>query len=139
MAISSVKCGAPYRAGVNSVARILIIEDNPVNMRLALFLLEKQGHHVLQASDAEQGLRFAHEHSPDLILMDVQLPGMDGLAATRLLKNNVVTQSIKVIALTAFAMRGDEEKIRAAGCDGYLAKPIRYQEFLAMVGQMLAG
>lgn len=119
------------------MARILMIEDNPVNMRLALFLLEKEGHSVLQASDAEQGLRFAHEQSPDLILMDVQLAGMDGLAATRLLKSNASTRNIKVIALTAFAMSGDEEKIRGAGCDGYLAKPIRYQEFLAMVRQML--
>lgn len=121
------------------MARILVIEDNPLNMKLAVFLLEQQGHQVRQATDAEQGLRIAHEQMPQLILMDVQLPGMDGLAATRLLKSNAATRGIKVIALTAFAMSGDEEKIRGAGCDAYLAKPINYQEFQSLVTQLLAG
>ncbi len=116
---------------------ILVIEDNAANMKLAVFLLEKEGYEVLQAVDAEEGLRLARERLPALVLMDVQLPGMDGLAATRLLKFDPVTQHIKVVALTAFAMTGDREKIEAAGCDGYVAKPIRYQEFLKVVGDML--
>ena len=117
---------------------ILVIEDNAANMKLAVFLLEKAGHETLQARDAEEGIRLARERYPELILMDVQLPGMDGLAATRLLKGDAATRDTKVVALTAFAMSGDREKIEAAGCDGYIAKPIRYQEFLKVVGDMLA-
>lgn len=120
------------------MACILVIEDNPSNMKLAGFLLEKEGHEVLQAPDAEEGLRLARDRLPALILMDVQLPGMDGLAATRLLKADAATRHIKIVALTAFAMRGDQEKIEAAGCDDYIAKPIRYKEFLKVVLQMLA-
>ncbi|PIT73659.1 response regulator [Limnohabitans sp. B9-3] len=116
---------------------ILVIEDNPSNMKLAVFLLEKEGYDVLQASDAEEGIRIARQRLPALILMDVQLPGMDGLAATRLLKADAATQPIKILALTAFAMRGDQEKIRAAGCDAYIAKPIRYEEFLKVVADLL--
>ncbi|TAN53063.1 MAG: response regulator [Methylococcaceae bacterium] len=120
------------------MARILVIEDNAANMKLAVFLLEQAGHEVFQASDAEEGIRLAREQHPALILMDVQLPGMDGLAATRLLKGDAITRDIKIVALTAFAMRGDREKIEAAGCDGYIAKPIRYQEFLQVVGDAVA-
>lgn len=119
------------------MACILVIEDNAANMKLAVFLLEKAGHQALQATDAEEGIRLAHERLPQLILMDVQLPGMDGLSATRLLKADAATRAIKVVALTALAMSGDREKIEAAGCDGYIAKPIRYQAFLQVVGEML--
>lgn len=119
------------------MACILVVEDNAANMKLAVFLLEQAGHEVLQATDAEAGIRLARERLPQLILMDVQLPGMDGLTATRLLKADAATRAIKVVALTALAMGGDEEKIRAAGCDGYIAKPIRYQAFLQVVGKML--
>ena len=115
------------------MARILVIEDNPANMTLAIFLLERHGHTVLSAIDAEAGLTLARERRPDLILMDIQLPGMDGLEATRQLKLDDATRAIPVIALTALAMKGDEGRIRAAGCDGYIAKPIRYQEFLAAI------
>lgn len=121
------------------MARILMIEDNAANMKLAVFLLEQAGHEAIQTRDAEEGIRIAREQRPDLILMDIHLPGMDGLAATRLLKGNFATRDIKVVALTASAMAGDEEKIKAAGCDGYIAKPLRYQEFLKMVGEMTAG
>jgi len=121
------------------MARILIIEDNPTNMKLVVFLLEKEGHEVLQATDAEEGISVARDRLPELILMDVQLPGMDGLAATRLLKGDAATCGIKIVALTAFAMTGDREKIKTAGCDGYIAKPIRYQEFLKVVGEMIVG
>jgi two-component system, cell cycle response regulator DivK len=120
------------------MARVLVIEDNAANMKLAVFLLQSAGHTVLSARDAEAGLTLARGEQPDLILMDIQLPGMDGLEATTLLKRDDATQAIPVIALTALAMKGDEERIRAAGCDGYIAKPMRYQEFLAAIGAQLA-
>lgn len=119
------------------MATVLIVEDNPANMTLAVFLLQSVGHTVLKALDAETGLALAREEQPNLILMDIQLPGMDGLQATALLKGSEETRDIPVIALTALAMKGDEERIRAAGCDGYIAKPMRYQDFLATIeGQL---
>ena len=120
-----------------TMAKILVIEDNPANRKLAEFLLRKAGHEVLQAEDAASGLALAKSERPDLVLMDVQLPGMDGLEATRRLKSDPATHAIKVIALTAFAMKGDEEKMLAAGCDSYIAKPFQYQEFLAEVERHL--
>ena len=120
------------------MARVLIVEDNPTNMTLAVFLLQSAGHTVFSATDAEAGLKLACGERPDLILMDIQLPGMDGLEATGMLKRDEATRAIPVIALTALAMKGDEERIRAAGCDGYIAKPMRYQEFLATVAAQLA-
>ena len=120
------------------MAKVLIIEDNPTNMTLAVFLLQSVGHTVLSAMDAEGGLMLAREEQPDLILMDIQLPGMDGLEATTLLKRDETTRAIPVIALTALAMKGDEQRIRAAGCDGYIAKPMRYQEFLVTIAAQLA-
>jgi two-component system, cell cycle response regulator DivK len=119
------------------MARVLVIEDNPSNMTLSTFLLESAGHTVLSATDAEAGLHIARTEHPELILMDVQLPGMDGLEATALLKGDASTRAIPVIALTALAMKGDEERIRAAGCDGYIAKPLSYREFLATVAAQL--
>ena len=119
------------------MAKILIIEDNPANMKLAIFLLESAGHATLSARDAEAGLTLARNERPNLILMDIQLPGMDGLEAVVLLKRDDATRVIPVIALSALAMKGDEERIRAAGCDGYIAKPIRYQEFLATIAAQL--
>jgi len=115
------------------MAKVLIVEDNPANMTLALVLLESAGHSVITATNAEAGLTLARDEQPQLILMDIQLPGMDGLEATRLLKQDDTTRRIPVIALTALAMKGDEERIRAAGCDGYIAKPLAYKDFLAMV------
>lgn len=120
------------------MARILVIEDNIINMKLAALLLRRGGHEVLQARDAEEGIRIARERLPKLILMDVQLPGMDGLAATRLLRAAAATKGIKIVALTALAMSGDKEKIEGAGCDGYLTKPIHYQELLKVVAEMVA-
>jgi two-component system cell cycle response regulator DivK len=119
------------------VATVLVVEDNAANMKLTTFLLESAGHTVLAASDAEAGLTLARAEHPALILMDIQLPGMDGLRATALLKRDAVTRDIPVIALTALAMKGDEERIRAAGCDGYVAKPIAYKEFLATIATRL--
>jgi two-component system cell cycle response regulator DivK len=119
------------------MARILIIEDNQANMKLASLLLRNAGHTVLCAVDAETGLTLAHAGQPDLILMDIQLPGMDGLAATALLKQNPATAAIPIIALTALAMKEDREKTKAAGCDAYIAKPLRYQELYAAIDTLL--
>jgi two-component system cell cycle response regulator DivK len=119
------------------MAKVLIVEDNPANLSLATFLLKSAGHTVLCATDAEAGLTLARAERPDLILMDIQLPGMDGLEATAQLKRDSATRAIPVIALTALAMKGDEERIRAAGCDGYIAKPMAYQEFLATVAAQM--
>jgi two-component system cell cycle response regulator DivK len=121
------------------MARVLVIEDNVSNMKLATFLLESAGHSVLAATDAEAGIATAMAERPDLVLMDIQLPGMDGLQATALLKADADTASIPVIALTALAMKGDAERIHSAGCDGYIAKPMAYREFLATVERFLPG
>ena len=117
--------------------KVLVVEDNPANMTLSTFLLESAGHSVLKATDAETGVALARAEHPDLILMDIQLPGMDGLCATALLKGDAATKNIPVVALTALAMKGDEERIRAAGCDGYIAKPLSYKDFLATISSQL--
>jgi two-component system cell cycle response regulator DivK len=119
------------------MAKVLVVEDNPANMKLAVLLLETAGHTVITAKDAEAGLILARDGQPDLILMDIQLPDMDGLEATALLKGAEATRAIPVVALTALVMKGDEERIRAAGCDGYIAKPLSYREFLATIAERL--
>ena len=120
------------------MASILIVEDTPANMKLTVFLIEAAGHTALCATNAEVALTMARTERPDLILMDIQLPGMDGLAATVLLKQDEATRSIPVIALTALAMKGDEARILAAGCDGYIAKPMRHKHFQAIIAAQLA-
>lgn len=120
------------------MATILIVEDNPKNLKLVAFLLRQAGHDVLEAADAQCGIELARIHHPPLILMDIQLPGMDGLTAARTLKMDDSLSNSKIYALTALAMKGDEERIRAAGCDGYISKPIRYQEFLQAVASALS-
>jgi two-component system cell cycle response regulator DivK len=120
------------------MATILIIEDNPANMKLAKLLLGHAGHTALCAEDAETGLTLARAERPDLILMDIQLPGMDGLAATALLKKDPATADIPVIALTAMAMKADQERSQVAGCDGYIAKPLRYQELYVAIDALLS-
>ncbi|MEQ1743716.1 MAG: response regulator [Candidatus Nitrotoga sp.] len=120
------------------MTKILVVEDHPANMKLAVLLLQKAGYSVLSAMDAEAGLAIAQTEQPDLILMDIHLPGMDGLVATSLLKQNLATRTIPVIALTALAMKGDDERCRGAGCDGYITKPLRYQELLAEIKAQLA-
>ena len=119
------------------MARILVIEDNAANMKLATLLLRSAGHTVLCASDAEAGVSLARDQLPDLILMDVQLPGMDGLAATTLLKQDPVIGATPIIVLTAMAMKADREKGEAAGCDAYIAKPLRYKELYAAIDLLL--
>jgi len=120
------------------MATVLIVEDNPANMKLTSLLLCNVGHTVLCAVDAEIGLTLARDQQPDLILMDIQLPGMDGLAATALLKQDPATAAIPVIALTAMAMKEDREKSKVAGCDAYIAKPLRYKELYAVIDTLLA-
>jgi two-component system, cell cycle response regulator DivK len=120
------------------MARVLVVEDNAANMKLACLLLRNAGHVALCAVDAEAGLMLARTEHPDLILMDIQLPGMDGLAATALLKQDPATAAIPVIALTAMAMKEDQERIRAAGCDAYIVKPLRYREMYAAIDTLLA-
>ncbi|HEX8405037.1 MAG TPA: response regulator [Duganella sp.] len=119
------------------MARVLIVEDNAANMKLTSLLLRHAHHSVLCAVDAEAGLLLARDELPDLILMDIQLPGMDGLAATTLLKQDRVTAGIPVIALTALAMKADQEKSHRAGCDAYLAKPLDYRQLYAMIDALL--
>jgi two-component system cell cycle response regulator DivK len=119
--------------------KILIVEDNPANMKLASFLLEHAGYGVLRAENAVDGIALARARLPSLILLDIQLPGMDGLTATRIIKADALLRGIKVVALTAFAMKDDEQRILAAGCDAYIAKPIQYKAFLAEVARLLSG
>ena len=120
------------------MARILIVEDNPANMRLVCLLLAKAGHTPLCATNAQTGLTLARTDQPDLILMDTRLPGMDGLAATALLKKDPATAAIPVIALTAMATDEDREKARLAGCDAYIAKPLRHPDFYSAIDAVLA-
>lgn len=103
---------------------ILIVDDNPVNMKLTRVLLTGEGYDVRTASDAGEALTILQDVHPGLILMDIQLPGIDGLELTRRLKADPATRDIPIVGLTAYAMKGDEERILAAGCDGYIPKPI---------------
>ena len=118
---------------------ILIIEDNRRNMLLIRDLLQMQGFRTLEAFDGEEGIARAKAQRPDLILMDLQLPGMDGLTATRLLRQDPVTAGIPVVALTAHAMKGDRERALQAGCNGYIPKPIDTRRFLAQIQGFLRG
>jgi len=107
-----------------NIANILVVDDNRTNLKLVSDVLEFDGYRILKASDAESAQEIIRKTPPDLILMDIALPGMDGLTLTRLLKAGETTRHIIIIALTAFAMIGDEAKAREAGCDGYITKPI---------------
>lgn len=121
------------------MARILIVEDNPANLKLAEAILHYAGHETLAAIDGAEGVALARLELPDLILMDVQMPGMNGLEATRLLKQDPGTTSIPVLGLTAFAMKGDAERILAAGCDAYLPKPYSHTQLTEAVANLLGG
>ncbi len=116
---------------------VLVVEDNPRNLKLVRDLLEHAGYRTLEASTAEQGLALASEHRPDLVLMDVQLPGMDGVQALGRLRGDPATNGIPVVAVTAFAMKHDRARFLAAGFDGYLEKPISVRAFPGQVAEML--
>jgi two-component system cell cycle response regulator DivK len=119
--------------------RILIVDDNAINLKLARVLLSGEGYDVRTAEDADQLLAVVPEFAPALILMDIQLPGIDGLTLTGRLKADPATRDILIIALTAYAMKGDAERATAAGCDGYVAKPIDTRTLPAIVAEFLAG
>jgi two-component system cell cycle response regulator DivK len=116
---------------------VLIVEDNELNMKLFHDLLEAQGYATLQTKDGREALKLAREHRPDLVLMDIQLPEVSGLEVTKWIKEDENLREIPVIAVTAFAMKGDEEKIRQGGCEAYIAKPISVSEFLATVQKFI--
>jgi two-component system cell cycle response regulator DivK len=118
--------------------RVLIVEDNELNMKLFNDLLEAHGYTTLQTRDGVEALQMAREHRPDLILMDIQLPEVSGLEVTKWIKEDEELRAIPVIAVTAFAMKGDEEKIREGGCEAYIAKPISVMSFLSTVDQFLS-
>lgn len=118
--------------------KILVVEDNEKNMRLMKMALRAKGYHTIEANDGEQGLEMTFQEKPDLIVMDMQLPKMNGLEVTRHVKEKLDFEHIPIIALTAYAMEGDREKFLQSGCDDYLAKPIDIREFLNMVERMIS-
>jgi len=130
----------PQRKGcrlVLDMKKILVVEDNELNMRLFRDLLTAQGHEVMGTDDGMEALTIAREQKPDLIVMDIQLPEVSGLDVTKWLKEDENLRSIPVIAVTAFAMKGDEEKIREGGCEAYIAKPISVTTFLETISKYL--
>ena len=116
---------------------ILIVEDNELNMKLFHDLLEAHNYQTLQTRDGSDALELAREHKPDLILMDIQLPGVSGLEVTRQIKADDDLKAIPVVAVTAFAMKGDEDRIREGGCEAYIAKPISVTQFLETVEEFI--
>ena len=118
---------------------ILIVEDDPKSLMLARDLLQVSGYKTIEATDGEQGVELAKSKKPDLILMDIQMPKMDGLEATRILKADATTRNIPILALTASAMKEEKEKTFQAGCDGYITKPFDIKEFLKTVPKYLSG
>jgi len=132
-----VSRGSAYFGKVSMTKTVLIVEDNELNMKLFHDLLEAQGYNILQTKDGMEALKLAREHRPDLILMDIQLPEVSGLEVTKWIKEDDNLRAIPVIAVTAFAMKGDEEKIRDGGCEAYIPKPISVAGFLETVKQFL--
>lgn len=134
---ATVEAAAGGPAGAAPAKRVLIVEDNELNMKLFRDLLEAHGYTTVQTRDGRDALQLARDHHPDLILMDIQLPEISGLEVTRWIKEDEALRAIPVIAVTAFAMKGDEEKIREGGCEEYLAKPISVTKFLEAVRRFL--
>lgn len=118
--------------------KVMLVEDNQMNSRLAEYVLNRDGFTVSVMADAEEAIRAAADDPPDIVLMDIQLPGMDGLEATRQLKKNPLTAKIPIVAITAHAMTGDEKRIRAAGCEGYITKPINTRELAQTIRKYLS-
>ena len=116
---------------------ILVVEDNELNMKLFHDLLKNRGYKVVQTRDGMEALKLAHQHKPDLIIMDIQLPEVSGLEVTKWIKAEGALKTIPIIAVTAFAMKGDEEKIRESGCEAYIAKPMSVMNFLNTVERFL--
>jgi CheY-like chemotaxis protein len=122
---------------MSHVSTVLVVEDNDMNMQLVEYLLEEGGFSILKATSGEEALRLTSENTPDLILMDIHLPGMDGLSVVRRMKENERTQKIPILALTAHAMRGDRDRFLQAGCDGYISKPIDVKTFIPSIQRYL--
>jgi len=118
--------------------KILVIEDNELNMKLVRNLLQLDSYEVVEAVDAESGIELLRQEKADLVLMDIQLPGMNGLEATRLIKGDANLKDVPVVALTSYAMQGDENKAKDAGCEGYISKPVDTRNFLGTIGQFLS-
>jgi two-component system, cell cycle response regulator DivK len=137
MAISEPSSAVPGPAAASSRGRVLIVEDDPLNMMLFSAMVASQGYDVLEARDGRAGLDLAHQEHPDLIIMDLQLPEISGLEVTHSLKADSDTSGIPIIATTAYALYGSEEKIRESGCDGYMAKPIALTEFLELIESLM--
>jgi len=119
--------------------KILVVEDNEMNMQLFEYLLEESGFEIVKATTGEEALKLATGAKPDLILMDIHLPGMDGLSVVRELKANGDMDNVPILALTAHAMRGDKDRFLQAGCDGYISKPIDVKTFIPSIQQFLGG
>ena len=124
---------------IMKIKTILVVEDNELNMKLVRGLIKIGKYRMLEATDAESGIQLIREQRPDLVLMDIQLPGMDGLSATKIITEDPSIKDIPIVALTSYAMQGDEEKALAAGCRGYIAKPIETRKFLNTISQYLNG
>ena len=129
--------GVATKSTNGSAKTVLVVEDNELNMKLFHDLLEAHGYNIIQTKDGMDALRLAREHKPDLILMDIQLPEVSGLEVTKWIKEDDDLKSIPVIAVTAFAMKGDEQKIREGGCEAYIAKPISVTNFLETVQRFI--
>src|SRR5262245_28820314 len=136
MMVEPIKHSASLNRRVSR--NVLIVEDNDLNMKLFNDLLEAHGYLTLQTKDGVEALRMARQHRPDLILMDIQLPEVSGLEVTKWLKEDDDLRAIPIIAVTAFAMKGDEEKIRDGGCEAYIAKPISVASFMRTVERFLS-
>ena len=119
------------------MATVLVVEDNDMNMQLVEYLLEEGGFTIMKATSGEEALRVTSEQPPDLILMDIHLPGMDGLSVVKQMKEDARTQRIPILALTAHAMRGDRDRFLQAGCDGYISKPIDVKSFIPAIQRYL--
>jgi len=117
--------------------RILIVEDNETNMYLIRFILRKSGYEVIEAGTGEEGVELAIKEKPDLVIMDIQLPGIDGLEATQRIRNSEVNEELPIVVLTSYAMVGDKEKALKAGCTGYIEKPINPETFMAEIEKYL--
>ena len=139
MSLQSALTGASTSVAkaANMAKTVLIVEDNELNMKLFHDLLDAHGYQTLQTRSGMEALALARKHHPDLILMDIQLPEVSGLEVTKWIKDDDAIREIPVIAVTAFAMKGDEERIREGGCEAYISKPISVQTFLDMVRQFI--
>ncbi len=137
MAAATIPAAEARRLMNGSAKTVLVVEDNVLNMKLFHDLLKAHGYNVLQTKDGMEALQLARQHHPDLILMDIQLPEVSGLEVTKWLKEDEKLKTIPVVAITAFAMKGDEEKIREGGCEAYIAKPISVARFLETVEHFL--